>query len=134
MHNGGSKCLILLKFLQDIAYSSKPCSVKNSNKGGFLIRRVLEGDVLWPSHSLTVCKFLHRVPPGDFTEMKRLLSAGYLIVTLGLLGLALPVKAQPSRNAIRMIRETVDETKLVELEGNTRPEATAANDRGAVSS
>jgi subtilase family serine protease len=66
--------------------------------------------------------------------MKRLLSAGYLIVTLGLLGLALPVKAQPSRNAIRMIRETVDENKLVELEGNTRPEATAANDRGAVSS
>jgi subtilase family serine protease len=65
--------------------------------------------------------------------MKRLLSAGYLIVTLGLLGSTLPVIAQPSGNSVRAIREAIDETKLVTLEGNTRPEATAANDRGAVS-
>ena len=65
--------------------------------------------------------------------MKRLLGAGYLLVALGLLGSALPIKAQPSGNTIRTIREAVDENKLVDLEGNTRPEATAANDRGAVS-
>jgi len=33
----------------------------------------------------------------------------------------------------RLIRERVDENKLVTLAGNTRPEANAANDRGAVS-
>jgi subtilase family serine protease len=65
--------------------------------------------------------------------MKRLLSAGYFIVTLGLLGSTLPVIAQSSSNSVRAIRDAVDETKLVTLEGNTRPEATAANDRGAVS-
>ena len=81
----------------------------------------------------TVGKVSSSCTSGDLTKMKRLLGAGYLIVTLGLLGSALPVKAQQSGNTIRMIRETVDETKLVELENNTRPEATAANDRGAVS-
>ena len=65
--------------------------------------------------------------------MKRLLSAGYLIVALGLLGMTLPVNAQTSGSSIRAIREAIDESKLVTLEGNTRPEATAANDRGAVS-
>src|SRR5580693_1395316 len=65
--------------------------------------------------------------------MKRLLSAGYLIVALGLLGVTPPVNAQTSGSSIRAIREAIDESKLVTLEGNTRPEATAANDRGAVS-
>jgi subtilase family serine protease len=65
--------------------------------------------------------------------MKRLLSVGYLIVTLGLLGITHPVIAQASGSAIPTIREAINETKLVTLEGNTRPEATAANDRGIVS-
>ena len=65
--------------------------------------------------------------------MKRLLSTGYLIVTFGLLGLTYPVKAQPSGKTIRTIHEAINEKRLLELEGNTRPEATAANDRGAVS-
>jgi subtilase family serine protease len=65
--------------------------------------------------------------------MKRLLSAGYLIVTLGLLGVTHPVNAQTSGNSIRAIHEAIDESKLITLQGNTRPEATAANDRGAVS-
>ena len=43
---------------------------------------------------------------------------------------AVPLGAQ-SRSAAR-IRETVDDSKLVRLEGNTRPEAVAENDSGSV--
>jgi subtilase family serine protease len=43
-----------------------------------------------------------------------------------------PVNAQPSGRPGATIREAVDETKLVTLFHNTRPEATAQNDRGRV--
>jgi hypothetical protein len=46
---------------------------------------------------------------------------------------AYPVRAaQEGQNKRNVIVDGVDETKLVTLRGNTRPEATAANDRGRV--
>jgi subtilase family serine protease len=65
--------------------------------------------------------------------MKRLVRVGSLIAVFGLVGLTPAVNAQPSGNAIPMIHGRIDETRLIVLEGNTRPEATAANDRGMVS-
>jgi subtilase family serine protease len=65
--------------------------------------------------------------------MKLLLRAGCLCVGLGLLGSTYPVMAQPSGNVNRTIREAIDESKRTTLQGNMRPEATAANDRGIVS-
>ncbi|MGA2116997.1 MAG: protease pro-enzyme activation domain-containing protein [Bryobacteraceae bacterium] len=59
--------------------------------------------------------------------MKTLRGAGYLIFTFGLLGYA-----QPAGYPTRTIHEAIDETKLVRLDGNTRPEANARNDRGMV--
>lgn len=40
--------------------------------------------------------------------------------------------AQSARRARVVITQNVDEAKLVMLRGNVRPEASAANDRGAV--
>jgi subtilase family serine protease len=60
--------------------------------------------------------------------MRTLQTAGYLVFSFGLLGYA-----QPSGRATRVITEVVNESKLVSLEGNTRPEANASNDRGIVS-
>ncbi len=57
---------------------------------------------------------------------------GYLIFTLWLSGLACAVYAQPSGGPGRLIREAIDETRLAALSSNTRPEASAVNDRGAV--
>jgi subtilase family serine protease len=65
--------------------------------------------------------------------MKRLLGAGYLLLTLGTLCTTPPLHAQPSGHPTRTIHEAVDENKLAELANNTRPEANAANDRGIVS-
>ncbi len=65
--------------------------------------------------------------------MKLSLRTGCLCVGLGLLGSTYPVVAQPSGNLNRTIHEAINENKLTTLEGNMRPEATAANDRGAVS-
>ena len=65
--------------------------------------------------------------------MARLPRTGYLIFTFGLLSLAARVYAEPTGRPTPMIRGPVDETKLVVLEGNTRPEANAKNDRGIVS-
>ncbi len=65
--------------------------------------------------------------------MKRLPGSGYLIVISGLLSLTSTVWAQPTGHPTRMIHEGVDESKLLSLEGNTRPEANAVNDRGIVS-
>jgi subtilase family serine protease len=48
------------------------------------------------------------------------------------LGLPTQLKAQTEGPNRTTIREAIDESKLVRLYHNTRPEATAANDRGAV--
>ena len=55
------------------------------------------------------------------------------VFTLGLLSFTLAVYAQPTGRPTRAIHETIDESNRVTLEGNTRPEATAQNDRGIVS-
>ncbi|MGA2219938.1 MAG: protease pro-enzyme activation domain-containing protein, partial [Terracidiphilus sp.] len=65
--------------------------------------------------------------------MKRIPSAGFVVAVLGLLGATAPVNAQPASRPTPAIHQAIDESKLVTLQGNTRPEATAANDRGAVS-
>ncbi len=51
----------------------------------------------------------------------------------GILSLTLGISAAPAGRPAPVISEAVDEAKLVTLEGNTRPEATAGNDRGIVS-
>jgi subtilase family serine protease len=61
--------------------------------------------------------------------MKRLQRAGFVISLAG----AACLYGAPAGGPMAVIRDTVDETKLATLEGNTRPEATAANDRGLVS-
>jgi subtilase family serine protease len=63
--------------------------------------------------------------------MKRLISSVSLLAAFGLLASITPVNAQLSGRPT--IRERIDESRLVTLQGNTRPEANAANDRGAVS-
>jgi len=65
--------------------------------------------------------------------MKRLRRAGYPTLAIGLLGLTSLVYAQPAGRPAPTIHEAIDEGKLVILGGNTRPEATAQNDRGIVS-
>jgi len=64
--------------------------------------------------------------------MKQIAGTGLILAVFGLLGAIAPLNAQPSSHPSPAIREAVDESKLVTLAGNTRPEATAANDRGAV--
>src|ERR1700679_3792539 len=59
--------------------------------------------------------------------MRTLQRVGYLICSLGLLSYA-----QPTGHPARMITGTIDGAKLRTLEGNTRPEANALNDRGIV--
>jgi subtilase family serine protease len=61
--------------------------------------------------------------------MKRLQRVGCVIIMAG----AASLYGAPAGRPMAVIREAVDETKLAALEGNTRPEATAANDRGMVS-
>jgi subtilase family serine protease len=56
----------------------------------------------------------------------------YQTCTVALLGFAALGFAQPAGRPTRMIREAVNEEKRISLTGNTRPEANAANDRGAV--
>jgi subtilase family serine protease len=64
--------------------------------------------------------------------MKTRSKVGYLTFTAGLLGLASMAYAGPSGHPMPTIHEAINESKLVVLEGNTRPEATAENDRGVV--
>jgi subtilase family serine protease len=64
--------------------------------------------------------------------MKKLPRTGSLILTFGLLSLTSFVNAEPTGRPTRVIQEAIDETKLVTLQGNTRPEANALNDRGRV--
>jgi hypothetical protein len=67
---------------------------------------------------------------GEGYLMKKIVKAVYPIFAIGLL--ASVAYAGPSGRPTRAIREAVDESKLVILAGNTRPEAAAKNDRGAV--
>jgi subtilase family serine protease len=55
-----------------------------------------------------------------------------LTFSLGALGLAQVLGAQPAGVPARAILEGIDESRLVTLVNNTRPEAVAANDRGRV--
>jgi subtilase family serine protease len=64
--------------------------------------------------------------------MKKRSKVGYLTFTAGLLGLASMAYAGPSGHPVPTIHDAVSESKLAVLEGNTRPEATAENDRGIV--
>lgn len=64
--------------------------------------------------------------------MNSLPRRGYFIFATGLLGFTAAVCAQPSGRPARTIRGPIDETRLVTLAGNTRPEANAQNDRGIV--
>src|ERR1035438_4587778 len=65
--------------------------------------------------------------------MKTLRLSGYLIFTLALLSVSSVIYAQPAARPTRMIREGIDEARLVGLAGNPRPEANSQNDRGVVS-
>src|ERR1017187_6181792 len=65
--------------------------------------------------------------------VKKLRRAGCVVFTFGLLSLTSAVYAQPSGRPARVIREGIDEARVVRLAGNTRPKANAHNDRGIVS-
>src|SRR5579863_1591152 len=56
----------------------------------------------------------------------------HLSLILGMLSFSLLLTAQPAGRPTRVIREAIDESRLVALKGNTRPEAIAQNDRGMV--
>jgi subtilase family serine protease len=60
-------------------------------------------------------------------------SLAALTLIFGLL-IAVPAHAQFNSNVRAVVTQNVDEGKLVTLQGNTRPEATRANDRGVLSS
>ena len=64
--------------------------------------------------------------------MKGLQRLGWLIFALGTLSFAPRIYAEVTGRPVPVINEAVDETKLVVLEGNTRPEANATYDRGIV--
>lgn len=63
---------------------------------------------------------------GSFRSKAILAFAAFVITSLAL-------QAQDVHQIPALIHESIDETKLVKLRGNTRPEATAANDLGPVS-
>ena len=64
--------------------------------------------------------------------VNKLRKASCLVFTGGLLSLTCAVYAQPAGRPVQVIREGIDEARLVRLAGNTRPEANAQNDRGIV--
>jgi subtilase family serine protease len=59
------------------------------------------------------------------------IASGAVMVFFGLLG-ASPTAAQSTASPRPLITQKIDEGKLITLRGNTRPEAKAANDRGAI--
>src|SRR5580658_1789256 len=65
--------------------------------------------------------------------MKRLRNAGWVICAVGVVGITPLIYAQQTSRPEPTFREAIDESRLVTLQGNTRPEATARNDRGIVS-
>jgi subtilase family serine protease len=64
--------------------------------------------------------------------MKHIPCAALIVAAFGLLGVIAPLNAQPAARPLAAIHEAVNENNLVTLLGNTRPEATAANDQGIV--
>ena len=64
--------------------------------------------------------------------MKKLKGSGFLIYCAFAVSLAPAILAQPTGHPAAVIREGVNEARLIALEGNTRPEANAQNDRGIV--
>jgi subtilase family serine protease len=64
--------------------------------------------------------------------MTKLKGSRFLICSAIAVSLAPAILAQPTGHPAAVIREGVNETKLVALEGNTRPEANAQNDRGII--
>ena len=64
--------------------------------------------------------------------MSSLTMSRFLIISLAAIGLAPAVQAQPSGRPMPMILGRIDESKLVTLGHNTRPEAISANDLGRV--
>ena len=66
-------------------------------------------------------------------QIRRLLAIFSSVILL-LIGSFGALMSQPTeRRAQALIHETVDENKMITLAGNTRPEANAENDLGAVS-
>jgi len=65
--------------------------------------------------------------------MKTLYKSGIFGLAWGLVLLVPALFAQQTGHPASMIHGAIDETKLLALTGNTRAEASAANDRGAVS-
>ncbi len=64
--------------------------------------------------------------------MYRLQKIGTVVAVLTALFVTSVAYAQPASRGFRVIRERIDESRLVTLYHNTRPEATAENDRGIV--
>jgi subtilase family serine protease len=64
--------------------------------------------------------------------MKELQIVGRVCLAVGIATFAPGAYAAPTGRPVAMIREAIDEAKLSTLQGNTRPEATAENDRGLV--
>jgi subtilase family serine protease len=64
--------------------------------------------------------------------MGRTVAAALLSLAAGTLGATTCAYAGPTGYPAQTIHDTIDATKLVTLAGNTRPEAIAQNDRGAV--
>ena len=60
--------------------------------------------------------------------MFRILRLNALLAFIVLLLSSIALMSQTNRRAPALIRESVDETRLVTLGGNTRPEANAEND------
>jgi subtilase family serine protease len=58
--------------------------------------------------------------------------SSYFSVTFAMLSLCSTIYGQAAGHPVRAIREAVDEARLITLQGNIRPEATTANDRGPV--
>lgn len=64
--------------------------------------------------------------------MSRLITSRFLTISLATIGLAPSLWAQPSGRPLPMVLERIDDSRLVTLGHNTRPEAIPANDLGRV--
>lgn len=64
--------------------------------------------------------------------MTRSFTTVHLTLTFGLLSFTCALYAAPTGRPTQSIHDAIDENKLIALQGNTRPEANAQNDRGRV--
>src|SRR5579871_312190 len=64
--------------------------------------------------------------------MSSLTTSRFLIFSFAPIGLPPSLRAQPSGRPLPMILERIDDSRLVSLAHNTRPEATPTNDLGRV--